>query len=161
MNPLKHLVAIGASLLLLCLAGSPAVRAGNTVASPDVRVTDGWVRLLPGGLPAAGYLTLHNDSSHEIALTAVRSSAFDNVHLHESYTTPDGNSGMRPVKRLAVPAHGEVRLAPGGYHLMLMGAKRRLKPGEKVGFEFRFAGGATLEAFLVARPADATGPGGK
>jgi copper(I)-binding protein len=121
-------------------------------ASAGVRVADGWVRGMPGGAPSAGYLTLHNDSDRKVTITGVASPDFAMVHLHESYTGNDGNSRMRMVSRLEVPAHGEVRLAPGGYHLMLMQSKRPLKPGDTVTIQFRFDDGATLSIPLTVKP---------
>ena len=49
---------------------------------------------------------------------------------------------MRPVAGgLTIPAHGSVQLAPGGYHLMLIGPKRRFVVGNQVPATLRFARG--------------------
>ena len=59
----------------------------------------------------------------------------------------DGLAGdlRRRVDRLAVPARGELKLAPRGHHLMLMGLKRPLKAGDTITVHLRFEGGAILD----------------
>jgi hypothetical protein len=37
---------------------------------------------------------------------------------------------MSPVKAIELPPGRTVRLAPGGYHLMLLGLKQQLKAGD-------------------------------
>ncbi|MFO0121427.1 MAG: copper chaperone PCu(A)C, partial [Inhella sp.] len=39
---------------------------------------------------------------------------------------------MRQIPALALPAGQAVALKPGGYHLMLIGLKQALKPGDTV-----------------------------
>jgi copper(I)-binding protein len=51
---------------------------------------------------------------------------------------------MAPETRIPLPAGGEVRFAPGGRHLMLIGLKRPLHPGDRVPATLHFASGTTL-----------------
>jgi periplasmic copper chaperone A len=51
---------------------------------------------------------------------------------------------MRPVPAIPVPANGKTELKPGGYHLMLMGLKHDLKPGENVAVILKFERGAEV-----------------
>ena len=48
---------------------------------------------------------------------------------------------------LEIPAKGEVLLKPGGYHVMLIGVKQDLKPGDRftVDLEFEKSGTVTVE----------------
>ncbi|MGH7995380.1 MAG: copper chaperone PCu(A)C, partial [Opitutaceae bacterium] len=118
--------ACAALLLPLAAAGAPARRPA------DLQAEHPWVRWLPAGLPAAGYMTLANSSDRDQILLGAASPDYGSVALHESYTLANGSEGMRPVPRLRIPAHGRVRLAPGGYHLMLMEARHALSPGDSV-----------------------------
>lgn len=54
---------------------------------------------------------------------------------------------MRQVEAIDVPAHGEVALKPGSYHVMFMKLKAPLKKGEKFPLELTFekAGKVTIE----------------
>lgn len=132
---------------LLCAAGAHAAQAGHVHAS------GAWVRVMPAGLPAGGYVTLRNDGDRPAVLQGAASPAYGSVMLHQS-STQAGMGHMRMVDRLAVPAHGEVALAPGGYHLMLMRANRPVKAGDTVRVTLRFADGSTLDADFLAKPAD-------
>jgi copper(I)-binding protein len=64
--------------------------------------------------------------------------------LHESFTD-HGVAKMRDVPALSVEPGKPVVLAPGGYHLMLMGLKQALKEGDTfpVTLSFEKAGQVT------------------
>ena len=145
--------------LLACVllaAGTAAVAA--TSASPqDVHIGRAWIRWLPANLPAAGYVEIVNDSNAAVRLTGATSPAYGMVMLHHSRLA-HGDSTMEVVDHLDIPAHGRVKLAPGGYHLMLIHAKRPIKPGDTVKMTLDFAGGAKLQADFPVLPASASGP---
>ena len=101
-----------------------------------------------------GYAALRNAGDTPLALIGVQSPDYGQVILHES-TTHDGLSKMSVVERLMLPPHGVVKLAPGGYHLMLMHPLHPVKPGDRVKVTLRFADGSTLDVEFLARPANA------
>jgi copper(I)-binding protein len=136
-----------AAALLLPLSAMASEATQVTVSHP-------WIRVLPGALPAAGYATLSNGSDQPAALVGAESPAYDHIMLHES-TIENGMSHMRMIKRLAVPVHGTVKLAPGGYHLMMMKAKHAVMPGQMVKVTLHFADGSEKTVDFAARPANA------
>ncbi len=102
---------------MLLIAGAGACghdETGSLVAS-DVRVTPPRTE---GGM-SAGYFTLKNHTGETITITGVSSPQFERVDMHET-RIEDGVSRMRPIDVLTIPPGGEVRLEPGGKHLMLM-----------------------------------------
>jgi copper(I)-binding protein len=122
--------------------------AGPAFAS-DLQVSDAWMRALPAHLPAAGYFTLHNTGASEVSLTGASSPACGVLMLHKSAES-GGMGTMEDVKGLAVPAGGDVKFAPGGYHLMCMDPTAAIKPGASVEVTLSFAGGGkTTAAFAV------------
>lgn len=133
---------------LLCAGGAYAAQADH------VRASDAWIRVMPAGLPAGGYVTLRNDGGEPAVLQGASSATYGSVMLHQS-STETGMGRMRMVDRLEIPAQGQVALAPGGYHLMLMNAKAAVQPGQTVRVTLRFADGSSLDADFVARPANA------
>ena len=152
MRPIRSILLLAPGLL--CLAFSPRVSAaGSGSAAADLQVQDPWVRWLPAGLPAAGYLTLLNLSDTDRYLTGAASPDYAAVMLHESDTAPNGEMGMRHVDKVRIPAHGEVRLAPGGYHLMLMKARHAIAPGDTVTVDLKFEDGRSLQVTLPVKPA--------
>ena len=134
----------------IALAAPPAAPAG-------VRVEQAWIRWLPANLPAAGYAEIVNDSDAIARITGASSPAYGMVMLHHSERA-HGDSTMTPVHHLDVPAHGRVKLAPGGYHLMLSHATHPIKPGDTVKMTLEFANGAKLQADFPVLPANASGP---
>lgn len=145
---------------LICaglLAFSACALAAAAPATPNVHVKNPWIRWLPASLPAGGYAVIENDSDAMVQLVGAGSPDYGRVMLHHSRLA-HGDSTMVPVDHLDIPAHGSVKLAPGGYHLMLSHAKRPIKPGDKVPVTLRFASGATLQVDFSVLPADASGP---
>ena len=60
--------------------------------------------------------------------------------------------GMQPIARLEIPAGGTVQLAPGGYHVMLIGLTKDLNVGDTVQVTLKFekAGDVTVTAQVRA-----------
>lgn len=132
--------------------------AAAAAPSPEgVRVEHAWIRWLPAQLPSAGYAVIVNDSDATVRLTGARSTDYGTVMLHRSMLA-NSDSRMEMVDQLDIPAHGSVKLAPGGYHLMLSVPKRGIKPGDHVEMTLEFAGGAELQTDFSVRPANASGP---
>ncbi len=142
----------------LALAATGSVAPAAAPPAPQVEVGHAWIRVLPGTLPAGGYAEIRNNGDAPRALVGASSPAYRHVMLHRS-VRQDGMSHMRRVDKLPLPAHATVKLAPGGYHLMLMQATHAVEPGDKVPITLRFADGATLQVTFTARPANATGDG--
>lgn len=146
------------STLSLLLAGLLLTGAAHASAADHVHASHAWIRVLPGGLPAGGYVTLRNDGDQAVALSGARSTVYADVMLHRS-STAGGVSRMTMVDALSIPAHGEAVLAPAGYHLMLMQANAPVKPGDAVRLTLEFTDGSTLATDFLARPANAMDAG--
>jgi len=117
-------------------------------------LSDGWMRVIIASRPAAGYFTLKNDSSSERKLIGASSPGCGMMMLHRS-KTENGVDKMTPVKDVAIPAHGSVRFAPGGYHLMCMQPKATLTPGKSVAVTLSFDNGTSTTADFAVRGATA------
>jgi copper(I)-binding protein len=107
-----------------------------------------WSRATPGGAKVGGgYLVIENTGATADKLIAVSAPAISGrAEMHEMATT-NGVMTMRPLdKGLAVEPGKTVKLAPGGFHLMLMDLKGPFKQGDKVPvtLEFEKAGKVTL-----------------
>jgi periplasmic copper chaperone A len=143
----KRNTAATAVALVLAAFGAAAQAAGAQAIS----VQNAWVRWLPNDLPAAGYVTLTNSSDKPIDLVGVTSPDYGNAMLHE--TVSNGSTQkMVMVDKATVPAHGQLAIAPGGYHLMLMDAKRKLAPGDTVHLKLQFSDGEMLDEPFAVKP---------
>ncbi len=145
-----------ACLALLTGAGLALGSAAFAQSSPPVRADGAWIRWLPAGLPAGGYMTLHNDSAHAVALVGASSPDYAEVMLHHSEMR-NGTMRMLPVDKVEVPAHGELQFKPGGYHIMLMQARQEVHPGDRVPVVLRFADGQQLRVPFEVRKPGASG----
>jgi copper(I)-binding protein len=131
--------------LLACLFATPA-RADEVKANGLV-ISQVWSRATPGGAKiAGGYLTIENKGSAPDRLIGGSGDFAGKVEVHEMAMN-NGVMTMRSLdKGLAIEPGKTVKLAPGGYHLMLMDLKSPLKQGDKVPLvlEFEKAGKVTL-----------------
>ncbi|MBB5419741.1 copper(I)-binding protein [Paraburkholderia atlantica] len=141
-----------AGALVLSFGVASAAHAADAHA---ISIKDAWVRWLPNNLPAAGYATLVNASDKPIDLVDVSSDDYGDAMLHQ--TVSNGSTQkMVMVDKLTVPAHGQVAITPGGYHLMLEDAKHKVAPGDTVHLTLKFSDGETLSApFAVKAPGQA------
>ncbi|WP_457665206.1 copper chaperone PCu(A)C [Thiolapillus sp.] len=127
-----------AGLLGLALV-SPAF-AGT--AADDIQVIDPWAREVPPGLTtSAGFLGMKNTGDKEHRLVAAESSNTGMVELH-THINDNGVMRMRPVEDIAIAPGATTTLQPGGYHLMLMMIKKRLKAGDKMPITLIFEDGS-------------------
>jgi copper(I)-binding protein len=136
------------------LAGLLATGSAGAAQADHVRASNAWIRVLPGNLPAGGYVTLRNDSDQPATLRGASSAAYAQIMLHQS-STAGGMSRMSMLDRLTVPAHGQLALAPAGYHLMLMSATAPVQVGSKVTLTLQFDDGSKLATDFLAKPANA------
>jgi periplasmic copper chaperone A len=130
-----------------------AISAGvGLAASSGLSVTGQWFRLIIPSRPAAGYFTLSNETNTPQSLVGAASPGCGMLMLHKSVNT-NGEERMVMVPSVAVPAHGKVRFAPGGYHLMCLSPTPLMKPGQSVPVTLRLANGETLNARFPVRGA--------
>ncbi|HET7370989.1 MAG TPA: copper chaperone PCu(A)C [Gammaproteobacteria bacterium] len=126
--------------------------AGSAMAAQPVTASGGWIRLLPGDLPLAGYVTLHNSTDKPMKLVGVKSAAFKRIEMHHSMTM-SGMDKMMPVSSVTIPASGEFSFSPGGYHLM-MWRRVELHFAQQVPVTLEFADGSEIKTeFTVKGPA--------
>ncbi|TLU72438.1 copper chaperone PCu(A)C [Lichenicoccus roseus] len=155
-------------LLKGAVVASGLATAGVAHAAPltDVGVSDGWMRALPG-LPAAGYLTLHNAGSSPATLIGATSASCGSLSLHRtsrlhvmshrsglapgSMAAAPGMTTMQPVAAIEIKPASSVRLMPGGYHLMCDQPAARVMPGATVPVTLHFSGGGSVDTMLPVR----------
>ncbi|HEX9770459.1 MAG TPA: copper chaperone PCu(A)C [Kiloniellales bacterium] len=114
-----------AALMLTTLARAHDTQQGG------LRVHEPWARATIGvGKTAAAYLTVINQGTVADRLIGIATPVAESAMLHTSVMGEDGVMKMRPVAAIEVPAGGEVKLEPGGLHIMLMGVHEPLKAGK-------------------------------
>ena len=125
--------------------------------SPTVSVERPWSRATPpGARTGAAYMTLRSVS--EDRLIGVTSPASTATAIHEMKM--DGNvMQMREVEGgLVLPAGRPVTLAPGGFHLMLMGLAAPLKQGDTLKLRLTFAHAPPIDVLAPIAGIGASAP---
>ncbi len=128
--------------------------AGALPAIAQVSVTEPWVRAtVPAQKVTGAFMQLK--AAQASRLVEVRSPVAGLVELHEM-AMDGGVMKMRPVPGVALPAGTEVKLAPGGYHVMLLDLKQPLKTGDTVPLTLVVEGAdrarQTIEVTAQVRP---------
>jgi copper(I)-binding protein len=117
------------------------------IKAGDLLITQAWSRATPGGAKiGGGYLTIENKGSAPDRLIGGSADIAGKVEVHEMAMN-NGVMTMRPLEKgLAIEPGKTVKLAPGGYHLMMFDLKGPLKQGDKlpVTLEFEKAGKVTV-----------------
>ncbi|APA89940.2 copper chaperone PCu(A)C (plasmid) [Paraburkholderia sprentiae WSM5005] len=118
--------------------------------SASVRVSDCWIRALPGDLPSGGYFKVVNMSDKPVDLTGVETNAFGMAMLHQTQSN-GSTSAMVMVDKATVPANGTLTFAPGNYHVMLEQPKKPLKVGTSISLAFNFSDGEKVTAACMVK----------
>jgi copper(I)-binding protein len=156
MKPVLQFFAFAA---LQALIGAPA--HAQEVKAADLVITQAWSRATPGGAKiAGGFLTIENKGAAPDRLVSGSSDIVGKIEIHEMAMN-NGVMTMRPLdKGLAIEPGKTVKLAPGGYHLMLMDLKRPLKQGDKVPLTLEFEKAGKVALSLDVQGVGAQAPAG-
>src|SRR5258707_8481478 len=160
----KRLASASITRAIACaavLAYFLAPALAEEVKAGDLVITQAWSRATPGGAKVGGgYLTIENRGSAPDRLIGGSADVADKVQVHEMATN-NGVMTMRPLdKGLAIEPGKTVKLAPGGYHLMLLDLKSPLKQGDKLPVTLEFEKAGKVKLSLDVQSVGAQGPAG-
>ena len=149
--------SFASAALLACLIAAPA--HAQEVKAGDLVITQAWTRATPGGAKiAGGYLTIENKGTAPDRLLGGSAEVSDKVQVHEMAVN-NGVMTMRSLdKGLAIEPGKIVKLAPGGFHLMLTDLKKPLKQGDKVPVTLEFEKAGKVQVTLDVQAVGAPGP---
>jgi hypothetical protein len=157
MNKLSRIFALAALSAVVIAAPARA----DDVKAGDLVITQAWSRATPSGAKVAGgFLTIENKGSAPDKLISVSAEIAGKAEVHEM-TMDNGVMKMRPLdKGLVIEPGKTVKLAPGGYHLMLQDLKGAFKEGEKVPVTLEFEKAGKVAVSLDVQGVGAQAPGG-
>jgi len=144
------------------LAGVFAASArAEEIKAGDLVITQAWSRATPGGAKVAGgYLTIENKGSVADRLIGGSADVAEKVQVHEMGMN-NGVMTMRPLDQgLTIEPGKTVKLAPGGYHLMLLDLKTPLKQGDKLPVTLEFEKAGKVKLSLDVQGVGAQAPAG-
>jgi copper(I)-binding protein len=146
------------AIAVACFSALPA--RAQEVKAGDLVISQAWSRATPGGAKiGGGYLTIANKGSAPDRLVGGSAEIADRVQIHEM-AVKDGVMTMRPLEKGVTIEPGKtVKLAPGGYHLMLFDLKSPLKQGESLPITLEFEKAGKVKLSLEVQGVGAQGPG--
>jgi copper(I)-binding protein len=146
-------------ILTTCLVGSLA--RAEDVKAGDLVISQAWSRATPNGAKiGTGYFTIENKGTTADRLIGVSGDISGKIEVHEM-SMNNGVMKMRAVDGgLVIDPGKTVKLAPGGYHLMIMDLKNPLKQGDKVPLTLSFEKAGKVAVTLDVQGIGAQGPGG-
>jgi len=138
------------------LAAALLALSSASVLAADIDVKAPWVRGTVAGQQATGaFMELNSPAGASVVGVSTPVAAVAEIH---EMKMDAGVMKMRATPRLEVPAGHVVKLAPGGYHVMLMGLKQQLKQGDVVPLTLQVTGkdGKTENVEVKAEVRDLT-----
>lgn len=159
MTTLRTLPVLATAVLALTLtacttdSGSQSTPTTTpTDATPgSVTVEDAWVKAADSGMTAA-FGVVHNGTDAPVTLVSASTPAASMTELHE--TVDDGTGAMLMQEKdggFAIPAGGDLTLAPGGNHLMLMDLTAPVRAGDEVEFTLTLDDGTQIDVTAPAK----------
>jgi hypothetical protein len=147
--------------IALFAALSTAPASAQEVKAGDIVITQAWSRATPGGAKiGGGYLTIENKGSTPDRLIHCSGDIAAKIEVHEM-SMKNGVMTMRPLDNgLTIEPGKTVKLAPGGFHLMLFDLKSPLKQGDKVPVTLEFEKAGKVTVSLDVQGLGAQGPAG-
>ncbi|KAA2213307.1 copper chaperone PCu(A)C [Pseudoroseomonas oryzae] len=146
------------ALALLGLSATARAHA-HDYRQGDIAIGHPWSRAAPARITGAGFMTLRNTGGTPDRLVSASAEIAGSTEIHTHIREGDVMR-MRAVEGgIPLPPGEEVLLAPGGYHLMLIGLKRAMAKGDRVPVTLTFerAGSITVELAVAAAGAPAGG----
>jgi copper(I)-binding protein len=148
---------LASALFLLSVVVAPA-RAQDTKVG-DLVISQAWSRATPNGAKiGSGYFTVENKGAAPDRLIGVTAEVAGKVEVHEMAMN-NGVMTMRPLDGgLTIDPGKTVKLAPGGYHLMMFDLKSPLKQGDVLPVALQFEKAGTVQVTLDVQGIGAQGP---
>lgn len=120
-------LAVGAMAVMIAAQPAPA---------QTVEVKNAWVRGTVAGQSVSGAF-MDITSRTPARLVAASSPAIKDVQIH-NMKVEGGIMKMYQVDGVGLPAGTTVKLAPGGYHVMLMNLRQPLAQGQRIPLKLTF-----------------------
>lgn len=151
---MKRLSICAAALAaIITLGGAHAAQLG------DIAVVQPWARASAGAAKSgAAFVTLRNGGSAPDRLTSASAAIADRTELHTHKKEGDVMRMMQ-VPAIDLPPGQEVKLAPGGLHVMFMGLKAPLKAGDKFPLTLTFEKAGKITVEVAVQPITSMGGG--
>src|SRR5262249_20984480 len=155
-QPMRKFILAFAGMLAVSLAAGAPAASGKDFHAGSLEITGAWSRATPKGASVGGgYITIKNTGTEADRLVGGSTDAAAKFEVHEM-SMDGGIMKMRPLKDgLEIKPGETVELKPQGLHIMFVGLKKPLKPGDHLKATLQFEKASKVDVDF-----DVTGMGG-
>ena len=144
---IRSTIAVLAVVLASPLAAKD-IRAGSIVISdPVLRVASLQART------GAGFMTISNSGTQADRLLSATSDIAAVTQLHATVREGNVMQMREQAQGIVIPAAGRVAFAPGGLHVMFIGIKAPVAPGQMVNVRLTFEKAGAVDLALPVHTA--------
>jgi copper(I)-binding protein len=116
-----------------------SIALAGTQGAQGLEVTRLWSRATPpGAMAGVIYADIFNNTGDSVELVGVSTPVASHAEVHESVSV-DGMMKMRKRESIAISGGDQLRLSPGGLHIMLMGLQKPLVAGDEFELTLHFS----------------------
>jgi periplasmic copper chaperone A len=142
--------------IMLLIAGFVLTANAASAQTGQLEVDNAWARATPGkSATGAAYVTIRSPTADK--LVAASSPVAKKAELH-TMSMSGMVMKMRPVAGIDIPAGQPVTLAPGGYHIMLIGLAKPLAAGQSFPLTLTFEKAGSRTVNVAVEKIGAMGP---
>ncbi|GAA6133986.1 hypothetical protein NBRC116188_07750 [Oceaniserpentilla sp. 4NH20-0058] len=107
-------------------------------ANAELLMHDAQVRAMPPGQPnTAAFMVLQNTGTQAITLVSASTSMAKDAQYHTHIKKASGVMSMQQVSNIVIPAGASFVFESGAHHIMLLGLKQPLIPGDQVDLQLK------------------------
>jgi len=123
----------------------------SAIADDKLEIDDAWIAEAPPvSKVMAAYMEIENETAQDRQATSMQCKDFERAEFHRTIDK-DGMASMEHQQVLNIPANAELKLKPGGYHIMLFTPARQFKAGDKTNCSMKFDDDTTIKFDLEIR----------
>jgi len=147
------------ALVIILVSSLLTLDVGNAEQSTYIKISQSWSRATTSlQKTGAVFFKIKNDGTHSDRLIGVETDIANYSSLHEMIHE-DGVMRMRSVEEgIKVLVNGEVVLAPGHKHIMLMGLKKQLIENSNIPLTLIFERSGEIDILAIVLSAGSRGP---
>jgi copper(I)-binding protein len=110
-----------------------------------IDIADIWARPGIKRGNSAVYMVIRNNDTLPDTLYNAESDIAKKVEIHMTMKHEGGRMGMHKVDYIVIPPKGELKLEPGGYHIMLINLNKPLRGGNRINLTLYFKRAGKIE----------------
>lgn len=136
----------------------PAAVSAHDIEVSGLIISHPWARATAPRAQSGGvFMTIDNHGDQMERLLGFSTPIAGRGGIHNT-TNDNGVMRMRPVDAIDVPSQGQAKLAPGGFHIMLVGLEERLAEGTRFPLTLHFENAGDIEVEVAVQGAGSATP---